>query len=1178
MERIPHSLDEKYTLEEGTIILSGVQALVRIPLDQHRADMRAGLKTGTFISGYRGSPVGGYDLLLNQQSELLEAHNVVFLPAVNEDLGATAVMGSQLAHAMPHPKFDGVVGIWYGKGPGVDRTGDIFKHANFTGIGPHGGVLAIAGDDPVSKSSTIPSHSEIALYDAQMPVLYPGNVQEVIEYGRYGIELSRYCGAWVGLKFVTNVGDAYGTAVVRPIEVIQPHFEVNGRVWKPIQNNALIAPYVLEQEKEMHEGRIEAARRFAAANNLNRITVKTTSDRLGIVAAGKTYYDLREALWQLGLTDQTLNKHGIRLLKIGMITPSDPQIVQTFAEGLDEILVIEEKRGFMELLIRDVLYNAPHRPPIYGKRDENGNFLVRGDAELDPDQIAHLLRHRLSRFIPNQSLNNHEPSPSLPISLSLSAESTRTAYFCSGCPHNRSTVVPEGSLAAAGIGCHTLAMLMDRNTTGLTHMGGEGAQWVGASFFSETPHLYQNMGDGTLFHSGYLAIRQAVAAGTNITYKILYNSAVAMTGGQVADGLMSVPALTRALSAEGVSRIVVVADDPEKYRDGAKWADETDLVGRDALERVQTELRDVAGVTVLIYDQPCAADLRRKRKRGKAPTKPLRVMINEAVCEGCGDCGQKSNCLSVFPVETEYGRKTQIHQSSCNLDYTCLEGDCPAFVTVEPEKVRRKTAVRPSASASAILEQIGELPEPHHLPAPEGNVYMVGIGGTGVVTVNQILATAALLDGKVAHSLDQTGLSQKGGQVASHLKVLSTPRDVAGTISSGDADTMILFDLLGGTADKNLKLAHPNKTLAVVSSSEIPTGAMVRNTAVTFPAHDLMKQRLERVTRQKQNVYLDAISLSEMLFGSHMPANLLTIGAAFQAGGIPITALAIERAIKLNGVAVEKNIAAFRMGRLWVADRAKADGIGQLKDASGRLRDEEGVDQSTLTPAVERMIAPLDESKELVRLLRLRVPELVAYQDEAYARQYVDFVSKVKEADGSDGRFTEAVARYLFKLMAYKDEYEVARLFLKPSFAQQIRQQFGENAKVQYKFHPPFMRYLGRTQKLTLGEWFRPAFRLLSWMKRLRGTPFDLFGRTEMRRLERDLIEEYRQMIEAELTHLTPERYETAVQMAQLPDMIRGYEEIKLKNVAAYRTAVAKLNASSSLQTVSQSQGRSYDS
>ncbi|MCB0033199.1 MAG: indolepyruvate ferredoxin oxidoreductase family protein, partial [Anaerolineales bacterium] len=636
------------------------------------------------------SPLGTIDMLLQQNKQLLKENNVVFVPGVNEDLAATAVLGSQLANLMPQPKYDGVLGMWYGKGPGVDRSGDAFKHAQITGVHRNGGVLALAGDDPFCKSSTIPSHSEIALYDAQMPVLFPGNAQEVLELGRYGFELSRYSGSWTGFKFVTNVADEYSTADVSPIEsIIRPVFEYNGRPWQHTQNPALIAPYTLQQEQEIHEGRLEAAKLFAAVNGLNRMMVSTENDWLGIVASGKTYYDVREALASLGLRDEELRRYGIRILKLGMIYPMEPEIIKEFARGLEEIFVVEEKRSFIEMQIRDVLYNEANRPLMVGKKDETGRFFVPGHSELDSDGLSPLLAARLAKRVPQKLLDQRlnllrQPAPSLTLQMAQPTVN-RTPYFCSGCPHNRSTVVPEGSLQGGGIGCHTLAILMDRNITGVTQMGSEGAQWVGASHFTEVNHIFQNIGDGTLFHSGSLAIRQAIAENTNITYKILYNGAVAMTGGQHADGEIPVPALTQALAAEGVKKIIVCSHDTGKYPAEAQWAPGVELWERDRLDEAQRILREVEGVTALIYDQPCATELRRQRKRGLAHDPAARVFINEAVCEGCGDCGDKSNCLSVFPVETEFGRKTQIHQSSCNKDFTCLEGNCVAFVKVVPD-------------------------------------------------------------------------------------------------------------------------------------------------------------------------------------------------------------------------------------------------------------------------------------------------------------------------------------------------------------------------------------------------------------------------------------------------------------------------------------------------------------
>lgn len=1159
---IQFSLESKYTQQEGTIILTGAQALVRLPLDQHLADKAKGLNTATFISGYRGSPLGGLDFLLQQNEKVLQAHQVVFEPGVNEDLAATAVFGSQLARLM-QPKYDGVLGMWYGKGPGVDRTGDIFKHAQIAGLGPNGGVLALAGDDPVAKSSTIPSHSEVALYDAQMPVLYPGNVQEVIDMGRYGFELSRYSGSWVGFKFVTNVADEFSTAVVSPnrIRIAVPEFVYNGRPWQPTQNPALLAPHSLNQEREILEGRLEAAKLFAAANRLNQITVPTGDAWLGIVAAGKTYYDVREVLYQFGLDEAGLERHGIRLLKIGMLYPMEPTIVRQFARGLQEILVVEEKRSFVELFIRDVLYNEGQRPLIVGKRDENGRFLVPGYSELDADILADVLAQRLRQRLPTEAIDArlaviHGAKQPIPLTVNGAAAPARTPYFCSGCPHNRSTIVPEGSIAGGGIGCHTLAILMDRKMMGVTQMGGEGAQWVGASHFSHINHIFQNIGDGTLFHSGSLAIRQAVAAGTNITYKILYNGAVAMTGGQHADGEIPVPELTRFLRAEGVKKVIVCSHDPHKYASDAQWGDGVEVWERERLDEAQRILRDVAGVTALIYDQPCATELRRQRKRGNAPDPEMRVFINEAVCEGCGDCGFKSNCLSVFPVETEFGRKTQIHQSSCNKDYSCLEGDCPAFVTVIKKETKRlgdweidNLSVSQSPSLQSLPEPVRKVPE-------NANLYMMGIGGTGVVTINQILATAVLLDGKHINSLDQTGLSQKGGPVVSNLKVMTEPLPVSNKVAKGEADAYIVFDVLSGTTAENLAKANKRRTVAVVSGSQIPTGGMVRQTAVRFPQGQLLRQQIDSHTRAADNVYIDAVTVAENLFGSHMPANLITIGAAYQAGVIPIRAAAIEQAIELNGVAVAANKQAFYVGRRLVAEPTWEPMQGLARVGAQKVA-------PVLTPAAQALVDSVGADGELNRLLTIRVPELMAYQDEGYARDYVAWVKRVYEAEqwavAGETRLSEAVARQLFKLMAYKDEYEVARLHLRPEFGAAVAAQFGEGARVTYKLHPPFLRALGMQKKLNLGGWFTPFLRLLAGMRRLRGTPLDVFGYAAVRRVERGLIAEYRGLLDELVLDLTREGYETAVSLANLPDMIRGYEQIKLDNVARFRQAVARM-------------------
>src|SRR2546425_186852 len=936
------ALDAKYRREEGLIFLSGIQALVRLPLDQHRADRRRGLNTATLISGYRGSPLGGLDLTLERNPDLLREHNVVFISGLNEDLGATAIYGSQLANLFPRPKYDGVVGMWYGKGPGVDRTGDIFKHANFAGVGRYGGVLALGGDDPLSKSSTIPSHSEVAFYDALFPVLFPGTVQEILDLGRLGFELSRYSGLWVGFKIVTNVADEIGTAEVAPdrVAIADPGFEYDGRPWQQRQNPLLMPPWGLDTEREIHYGRLEAAKAFARVNRLNRVTLDTPNAWLGIAAPGKTYYDLREALRELGLDDTTLRHYGIRLLKIGMLFPMEATTIRDFARGLRELLVIEEKRAFCELFIRDILYNEAERPRILGKFDLEGRPLVPADAELDADRIAQIVATRLERRIPRESITarvallgalRERPAP-----LTLA----RQPYFCSGCPHNRSTVLPEGSIASAGIGCHGMALLMDRRTMGLTHIGGDGAQW---------------------------------APGVEVWH-------------------------------------------------------------RDRLDEAQQLLRAIPGVTALIYDQRCAAEKRRLRKRGRLPDPALRVFINEAVCEGCGDCGVKSNCLSVQPVETEFGRKTQIHQSSCNKDYSCLDGDCPSFLTVVPRRA-------PAKKERRVFKVDRALPEPALRVPRECNVFMMGIGGTGVVTVNQILGTAALLDGRHVRGLNQTGLSQKGGPVVSHLKIFERTPEASNKVAAGSADCYLGFDILVATSPQNLDHASPDRTLAIVSTSKVPTGAMVTSTDVEFPDPGGLVAAINRVTRKDENVYLDALMLAETLFDDHMAANMLVLGAAYQAGAIPVSAPAIEEAIVLNGVSVQMNSHAFRAGRLFVADPPWAKGLKRQ-----RLGPVQG--QPELTGEARALVGSVAApgSGELERLLAIRVPELCAYQSAAYAREDVELVKRVREGEAAAGsgetRLSEGVARYMFKLMAYKDEYEEARLHLTNDLATALAAEF----------------------------------------------------------------------------------------------------------------------------------------
>ena len=1146
------TLEDRYTAESGTLIMSGTQALARLPMDQHRSDRSRGLHTASLITGYRGSPLGALDFALERIPSLLKAHHIRFVPAVNEELAATAVMGSQTVNLLPGAKYDGVVGIWYGKGPGVDRSGDAFKHANLAGVGEHGGVLALAGDDPSCKSSTIPSHSEVALYDALMPIIYPGRAQEILDLGLLGFALSRFSGLWVGFKIVSDVADEYSSVEVglERVKIIEPDFRQNGHPWRPRQNPDLLAPYSLQQEQEVHEARLDAALAFARANRLNEIAVPTADAWLGIIAAGKTWYDLRGALHDIGLDDAALERAGIRLLKLGMIFPLEPNILREFAAGLDEILVIEEKRAFIEVFCKEALYGSGHYPLIVGKKDEAGKTLVKADNELDADEIVRVLARRLQDRVDApamtrrlRELNRRPGLGTLPIT-------ARSPYFCSGCPHNRSTKVPEGSMAAAGIGCHTLAILMDRQTAGVTQMGGEGANWVGAETFTDIDHIFQNIGDGTFAHSGSLSVRQASAAGTNITFKILYNSAVAMTGGQVADGLMPVPELTHLLYAEGVKKTIVVSAEPEKFPVDAAWAPGAEVWERERMDEAQLLLRDIPGVTALVYDQECAANLRRKRRRGFEPDPALRIVINEAVCEGCGDCGAASNCLSVQPVNTEFGRKTQIHQSSCNKDYTCLDGNCPAFISVIP------TAL-PTSEAKPVFRMERAIAEPRRRVEGNANILFMGIGGTGVVTSNQVLGTAAALDGFHVRSLDQTGLSQKGGPVVSNLKITSESIDIAPKIGAAATDAFLVFDVLTATETKNLIRAHPQRSVAIVSTSKVPTGAMVRDTRVEYPQADRLLALINRRTRAGENVFFDANGMAEALFHDHMMANMIVIGAAYQAGVLPMSASAIERAIELNGVKVEDNQHAFRAGRLAVAEPAWLDSL-QLERA-GEVKTEVVEPQA----AAKKLIDSVAAGDELRRLLAIRVPELIAYQNQAYAQLYVSDVQRVVAAETAAcpdaTELSEAFARYLFKLMAYKDEYEVARLSLKPDTQTAIAEQFGASATIRYHLQPPVLKALGLKRKIEVGRWFDIVYRVLRQLRFLRGTRFDPFSYDRVRRTERELIHQYRRLVFDALETLSPDSYPQVLKLAQLPDIIRGYDEVKLRNVERFWQATRDL-------------------
>jgi indolepyruvate ferredoxin oxidoreductase len=890
--------------------------------------------------------------------------------------------------------------------------------------------------------------------------------------------------------------------------------------------------------------RSELALAYARENGVNRIEGAPDA-WLGIATAGKSYYDLLHALRNLGLDERALGRAGIRILKLGMVWPLETQIVREFARGLDEVVVVEEKGPFVETALKEALYGGPDTPTVVGKTDEGGQPLLPAVLDLDADLVARAVAGRLSRRVQLESVEAHircldsiaARRPELPIA-------QRTPFFCSGCPHNSSIKAPEGTLVGGGIGCHTMVLLNPEGKgeiTGITQMGGEGAQWIGQAPFTADSHLVQNLGDGTFHHSGSLAVRAAVAAGVNITYKLLYNEHVAMTGGQAIEGQLSVPDLTRWLELEGVKRIIVTTEELDRYK-GISLSPIAELRDRSQLLASQQELAEVEGVTVLIHDQECAAEKRRSRKRGKQPEPAERIWINERVCEGCGDCGQKSSCLSVVPVETEFGRKTQIHQASCNKDFSCLEGDCPSFLTVVPgDKARHEVP------ALAV-----ELPEPELLVSDrDWAVRMMGIGGTGVVTVNQMLGMAALIDGLHVYGLDQTGLSQKGGPVISDLRVSRDPLAVASKAPAGSVDLYLGFDLLGAASEKNLVAVAPDRSVAVVSTSAVPTGRMVIDVAERFPELAAQLDKIDAATRASHNLYLDAQQLSERLFGDHMMTNTLVLGAAYQRGMVPVSAEALERAIRLNGAAVEKNLAAFAWGRAVVA---APDAI-----ASATRQPDSIVPVLELTPAEQELVslAVDGEAGELRRLVEVRIPELVAFQDERYARRYAELVRRVQVAEQErtpgHGELAEAAARQLFKLMAYKDEYEVARLHLDAVEQAKMRAEFGDDAKIAFNLHPPLLRAMGLERKLKLGAWFTPSFRALYRMRRLRGTKLDPFGRAEVRRVERELIEEYEGMVEDALTALTPPTHATALELLELPDVIRGYEEIKLRNVVLFR-------------------------
>ncbi|MFP8878217.1 MAG: indolepyruvate ferredoxin oxidoreductase family protein [Myxococcota bacterium] len=1122
-----YALDDKYVLESGRIFLNGVQALVRLPLMQRQRDLAAGLNTAGFISGYRGSPLGGYDFALWQAKSTLETHHIHFEPGVNEDLAATSVWGSQQSQLIDGPRYDGVFGIWYGKGPGVDRSCDALKHANYAGSSPAGGVLVLAGDDPGAKSSSIAHQSEYALVHCGIPILNPSNIQDYLDFGLFGWAMSRYSGCWVGFKCLTDTVESSASVVVDPDRVVVVHpddFEL-----PPLGLNISFSNYPIAVESRLFEQRHLAAQAFVRANGLDRVALDSPNRRLGIVTTGKTYLDVRQALEELGVDDTRAATLGLSIYKVAMPWPLEPVGARAFASGLDEVIVVEEKRPLMEEQLALLLYNLDSRPRLVGKRDEQGTALVPNVGELSPQSVLGVLRVWLERCSPGFAAP-HTPDAMVEAGAGAS-NLTRIPSFCSGCPHNTSTVIPDGSIAMGGIGCHGMAAFMpERRTLAVTQMGGEGATWIGQSRFTDTPHIFQNLGDGTYFHSGLLAIRAAVTANVSITYKILVNGAVAMTGGQPIEGEpmegeITTPEIVRQLDAEGVATIAVLSDDIAKYPRGSFPSGVT-VHHRDKLDRVQRQLRGVSGVSAIVYDQTCAAEARRLRKRGEFPDPDRRIVINEAVCEGCGDCSVQSNCIAIEPIETEFGRKRKINQSSCNKDFSCIKGLCPSFVSVIGGSVRKHRG----DAVAGYEELFAALPEPRVADTNQPfNVFVAGIGGTGVITVGALIGMAAHLEGKGCSILDVTGLAQKNGAVSSHVRIAARPDDLHATrISNGAADLLLGCDIVVAAGADGVSKLRAGRTTVIVNSHVAPTSDFATNADL-----DLSSAAMEdcmRATTSDDDFYvIDSTRLATALMGDAIASNLFLVGFALQKGRLPVGIGALERAIELNGREVAMNKRALAWGRLAAHD---FDAV----EAAARPNQRESQTQQS-THGLDELVAN-------------RVAFLTRYQSARFAGEYAGFVDRVARAEnrvsGDGSRLAEAVARYLSKLLAYKDEYEVARLYASDDFQRQLRAEFEGDYKLQFHLSPPLFtprdRDTGRFIKLTFGPWFMKAFELLAKLKFLRATPLDIFGYTRHRRLQVRMIRDYRATVEELLDGLTAGNLDQAVEIASIPEHIRGYD------------------------------------
>jgi indolepyruvate ferredoxin oxidoreductase len=1132
------SLADKFDLKISHQLLTGTQAVVRLMLMQRAKDVAAGMNTAGYVTGYRGSPIAALESAFQRVGKMLDANHIKFQSGLNEDLAATAIWGSQQVGLYPEEaNYDGVFSVWYGKGPGVDRTGDVFRHANHAGTSAKGGVVALMGDDHTCESSTSAHQSEFAMVDYMIPVFNPAGVQEVLDYGLHGFALSRFAGVWVGLKCVKDNIESTATVdgrLDRVVPVIPTDF-----VMPPGGLSIRHGDQALAKEARLHEYKRDAILAYARANKLDKtICSGGPNPKIGIITTGKSYLDVRQAMEELGIDEIEANKLGLRLYKVAMPYPLEVEGLKAFAKGLDLIMVVEEKRSLLEVQVKEELYNTEIRARVIGKKDEHDkDWLFHAKGALDPTHIAIALGERLIKFGAGESIKTSVAAlKKLQGNQPVSPEAaSRMPYFCPGCPHNSSTKVPEGSRAYAGIGCHYMAHWMDRRTEGFTQMGGEGSNWIGEAPFVKRKHVFQNLGDGTYTHSGSLAIRAAMAAGVNITYKILYNDAVAMTGGQSLDGNLSVPMVVNQVLAEGVHKVVVVTDEPDKYPVDSGIPQGVAIYHRDDLDLIQKQLRELPGVTVMVYDQTCAAEKRRRRKRGLFPDPDKRVLINSDVCEGCGDCSKKSNCVAVSPLETALGTKRQIDQSACNKDFSCVNGFCPSFVTVHGAKVRKsKSGSKPEP---ATLSLISNLPAPKQ-PTLEKpfTILVTGVGGTGVVTISAVLGQAAHMEGKGFGGIDMTGLAQKGGAVACHMRVAKTPNEIH-AIRAGvaNADLVLGCDLVVTASNKVLEAIRPDHTAVVYSPYEMNVAMFTLNANYKLPGGALARAIEER-TRKGPIASIDAQRYAAKLFGDTIASNMFMLGYAVQLGHVPIGPEAIEQAIELNGAAVEMNRSAFRVGRLAAHDKAAVD---QLIPA----------DASKPTVVAET----------LEGVIAHRVGLLTGYQDEAYARRYEATVRKLAAVEQTktpgQSALGVAAAKGLYKLMAYKDEYEVGRLYSSPSFKAQLDAQFSDYRRIEFHLAPPLLarrdKSTGEPRKMRFGRWMLSAFGLLAKGKALRGGTFDLFGYTGERRLERQMIAEYEGVLGEVADRLSAANHKTAVALAALALDVKGFGHVKLKNYEA---------------------------